>query len=1239
MRLMRWLAAMVGGVVTVSATVVVVEVPSVARAASVAMALEQKINFDGADRVSPFDVPSGRTATLVLSYSCPSLTTDTCDGGRIVAPVPDGLILGGVNYPPAAMASVASGPGNSRTFNFNTLSPGATGQITIEVTVPDWVTPDSSSYTFASAVSTDNGTTNLSTSNSLTLIGRAASTTRATAALTAGGGLGSTTTYGVSGCIDAVAPGTTWGHLQVEAGATMIVTMPVGATYVTSSAGGVYNSAMSTVTWTAASSQSNNFCNGRQVTVEYPSSHVSNIVGATKMLGIVWSGVLLGSPSGTLGTASVSHMLLAPNPGGGITKSAGTPRPGAASPTDRVSYSIGYSNAGTADWTSLQLSDDIPAAYRTDSISLSNAGSGSATLRMATLRGLDGVAGNSDDGQLFTVTTVAAGGSATINPYTSLPCVCSALAAADEITKVEYTLAGIAAGASTGTMGYSGTVSETDRNAVRVSRNDVVRNEVVGAIVTAAGNLSRGAAASFTIDIPVPTMDPRMSASPSSLAPGARLSSISLSAFPANAPLDDPAYMMLLPRAVQLLSWSATPGTSGLPTPTLTSVSNWGGVTGQTLLRWTFPNGSVQNRNASYVINTDLDFGPGSRGTMRVPGLVTSRSVPYLCGSNYFGSGADTADLDADADLTEVPCKWGADVTLATNASAQLVSSVRGYWDMAFADGPAIGYSRPGADDVLRVGITNIGTVDLTNAVIVDVLPRPGDTATASAAPRNPSTNTFPVVLRAVPTGPVGLTQPMTIYYSVMNRPCRPEVGYSPSGCAAPNWTSTPPVVLADVTAVKFDFGANVLSPGSSWSVDLPSTTPTAGAAEPDFAVVNPITDPGTNERAANSAAFVVTRVDLNSLLSASESTMVGFQMPSAVGLPGRLPVPEALVSTGVGRQVQSVGPTLPVQATMLLISGPNRLSVLDVPGVGIYRVEPGGTLSFTPAASFLGSPTPVAFEVTDVHGQTAQSTFAPSVTAPPAPVATARSSNGAPSAVQTAAINPANGVTLRLRASGAPVSSVMIPGVGTYALGSASSVMFEPVTTFIGAAPPVEFELVDEYGQSSRSTYSPTVDGPPPPTATPLSSPGTRGTQSTNVVVPSSGRIALIDPATGAEAAMVEIPGVGTYRADSLTGVISFTAAADFAGSPPPVFYVIVDQFGQVARESYAPGAVPAPTLPTPATPDLTPTTAPPAQGAGPMLPATGTYLAPLLELAMLLAFAGGVVRWLGRRGDRRAA
>ena len=292
-------------------------------------------------------------------------------------------------------------------------------------------------------------------------------------------------------------------------------------------------------------------------------------------------------------------------------------------------------------------------------------------------------------------------------------------------------------------------------------------------------------------------------------------------------------------------------------------------------------------------------------------------------------------------------------------------------------------------------------------------------------------------------------------------------------------------------------------------------------------------------------------------------------------------PVASPLTSTGTAPAAQTPAApiTIPTGGSVTLVDADgDPATTVTVTGQGTYDLNvTTGVVTFTPAAGYTGTASPVAYRVTDAYGQTATSSYTPTVTPPPGPAATDRTTTGVGTTPQSTALPVPTGGTVTLLDVTGPTTAVTVPGQGTYVLDPGTGVVtFTPVLGFVGEPISAVYRVTDAYGQSAAAVYAPTVTLPAPPVGPALSSSGPVVTpQQTTAPVPSGGSIALLD-ADGDPATTVTISGVGTYVLDPATGVIVFTPVFGFAGTPPTVDYRVTDAYGQTGDGAYAPAVVP---------------------------------------------------------------
>jgi LPXTG-motif cell wall-anchored protein len=294
--------------------------------------------------------------------------------------------------------------------------------------------------------------------------------------------------------------------------------------------------------------------------------------------------------------------------------------------------------------------------------------------------------------------------------------------------------------------------------------------------------------------------------------------------------------------------------------------------------------------------------------------------------------------------------------------------------------------------------------------------------------------------------------------------------------------------------------------------------------------------------------------------------------------------------------------------------------TTLTVAGVGTYTVDATGQMTFDPLPTYTGTPAPVKYIVKDEIGQVANSTYTPTVLTPPTvkpdtsvgPQNTSQTRNVITNSVNTgdtansgatlvlaslaiscpivpvtpSAIAPvlpltaANSVALATAAAvtctvGAN-GEIIMAGQGTYTIDPVNpgSLIFTPEPGFTGAAVGVNYSITDSNGQTSLTTYTPTVL--PAPTARDDNSVAEKG--ATQWISPlgndtGSGGAKLLpgtiflcrtgEPPPDCEATEVVIPGQGTFTVSSY-GVVKFVPEPGFTGTVIPLDYQVTDELGQ---------------------------------------------------------------------------
>ncbi|WP_143483620.1 Ig-like domain-containing protein [Propionicimonas paludicola] len=268
---------------------------------------------------------------------------------------------------------------------------------------------------------------------------------------------------------------------------------------------------------------------------------------------------------------------------------------------------------------------------------------------------------------------------------------------------------------------------------------------------------------------------------------------------------------------------------------------------------------------------------------------------------------------------------------------------------------------------------------------------------------------------------------------------------------------------------------------------------------------------------------------------------------------------------------------------------GPDCLSSITSPGEGVWTVQPGGRVVFTPEASFIGHAT-LSYRVTDSFGNPVTGTVGCYVTQ----VVPTASDDAGHTAANTAvsvdvlandaggnATTPLVAGSVRLTGAGASADglSLSIAGQGTWTAHSDGRVSFAPASGFTGATDPVSYQVSDSNGTPVSATLVITVGALPIATdnsATTLrnqpvtidvladDNAGDDGAGVGGTLDPASVTFTS-DEATDAGRTLV-VAGEGTWRADA-AGQITFTPLAGFVGAATSVGYQVSDSFGNTAQ------------------------------------------------------------------------
>jgi CshA-type fibril repeat protein len=170
----------------------------------------------------------------------------------------------------------------------------------------------------------------------------------------------------------------------------------------------------------------------------------------------------------------------------------------------------------------------------------------------------------------------------------------------------------------------------------------------------------------------------------------------------------------------------------------------------------------------------------------------------------------------------------------------------------------------------------------------------------------------------------------------------------------------------------------------------------------------------------------------------------------------------------------------IPSGDTLSLVVNGVAVSAVAVTGQGTYTLDPAtGTISFAPDPTFLGPANPVTFRLTDTHGLSGEAIYSPTVYPPAAPAPQPVNTTGMPTVLQSTTIDVPTGGGVTLVSGGAPVTSITLPGEGTYTVDTTTDVItFAPTDGFVGVAGSVTYQVTDAFGQAATSILTAKVLG-----------------------------------------------------------------------------------------------------------------------------------------------------------------
>ena len=269
------------------------------------------------------------------------------------------------------------------------------------------------------------------------------------------------------------------------------------------------------------------------------------------------------------------------------------------------------------------------------------------------------------------------------------------------------------------------------------------------------------------------------------------------------------------------------------------------------------------------------------------------------------------------------------------------------------------------------------------------------------------------------------------------------------------------------------------------------------------------------------------------------------------------------------------------------------------------------GVVTFDPESTFVGTATPVGYQVADVLGRYVDATITPSVAPPGAPIATPETKLVLPGA--TIAFTPITGTSGLATGTGLVTTgpnatclltpgtttcesdnSITVVGEGTWTLDPATGVVTFTASSEImpGTKTSVTYRVTDVAGQTATSILTPIV--PPPPAARNDTSSGPYDTNQTispltndsfnslSPAVVSTIKLCGVNPAqtpNDCDKTVVVVPNEGTYTLNA-NGTVTFDPLPTFVGTATPLGYQVQDNVGRYVNATITP-TVAAPPIP----------------------------------------------------------
>ncbi|MGC3994262.1 MAG: tandem-95 repeat protein [Propionicimonas sp.] len=252
----------------------------------------------------------------------------------------------------------------------------------------------------------------------------------------------------------------------------------------------------------------------------------------------------------------------------------------------------------------------------------------------------------------------------------------------------------------------------------------------------------------------------------------------------------------------------------------------------------------------------------------------------------------------------------------------------------------------------------------------------------------------------------------------------------------------------------------------------------------------------------------------------------------------------------------------------------------------GTYTVNASGTVTFTPASGFSGTATAVTYQVSDELGQTGTATLTVTVGTPPAavdntattlqgiPVTIAELGNDTPGTDGAGTSGTLTKTSVEFTSASATDGgrTLVVAGEGTWTIAANGQATFTPLPAFTGTTTAVGYRVTDSFGNTASAALTVTVTGVSPvlvadnghePYGTPVVVDVLDNDTPGDPAVPLDPTTVVITDPAAAVGGRTLVTDDGTWTVNATTGVITFTPADGFSGTPDPVTYAVSDDNG----------------------------------------------------------------------------